>query len=258
MSTYKSNLDQVISLWKGENPILAPQTFQYPDVSEIIASFFAPGPYYYYIFNFYNHCFEYVHPNIRQVLGYEPEAFDLDLFFAIMNAEDMEQMKWKEAAAAEFLFRRIPPEKLTSYKVCYSFRLRSSQGIEKNILHQVITLTLQEDKIHYVLGVHTDISHLQGTPDNRISFIGLKGEPSYYSLNTAPDALLAPAADIKLSNREKEIVRMLAEGLSSKQIGDKLFISPHTVDTHRRHLLSRTQTSNTLELVAVCLRRGII
>jgi DNA-binding CsgD family transcriptional regulator len=51
---------------------------------------------------------------------------------------------------------------------------------------------------------------------------------------------------------------LLAAGLSSKQIGGQLFISPHTVDTHRRNLLKKMGVQNTLELVAICLKKGLI
>lgn len=61
-----------------------------------------------------------------------------------------------------------------------------------------------------------------------------------------------------LSKREIEVVRLLAEGLASKQIGVKLNISRLTVDKHRRNIITRTKCKNTTELVVKCLRSGII
>lgn len=51
-----------------------------------------------------------------------------------------------------------------------------------------------------------------------------------------------------LTDREIEIVRLLLEGKTSKEIGEKLFISKHTVDTHRRNVLEKTGTKSTSEL----------
>ena len=62
----------------------------------------------------------------------------------------------------------------------------------------------------------------------------------------------------RLSDREIEIVKLLAEGLCSKQIGRTLSISRHTVDTHRRNLLRKTGAANTLELAIKCVRAGLI
>lgn len=53
----------------------------------------------------------------------------------------------------------------------------------------------------------------------------------------------------ELSLREREIVRLLAKGLSSKKIAYKLGISVHTVDTHRRNMLRKTGSTNTAQLV---------
>lgn len=63
---------------------------------------------------------------------------------------------------------------------------------------------------------------------------------------------------LNLSNREIEIVRLLAEGLASKQIGSELDISKHTVDTHRRNLIMKTGCKNTMELVVRCVREGMV
>ncbi len=58
------------------------------------------------------------------------------------------------------------------------------------------------------------------------------------------------------TNREFEIVRLIMEGLSSKQIGEKLFISSHTVDTHRRNILKKTNHINVHELIIELQDRG--
>jgi DNA-binding CsgD family transcriptional regulator len=52
-----------------------------------------------------------------------------------------------------------------------------------------------------------------------------------------------------LTKREREILGCIAEGLSSKQIADKLYISQHTVDNHRKNMLAKTATRNCAELL---------
>lgn len=61
-----------------------------------------------------------------------------------------------------------------------------------------------------------------------------------------------------LSKRELEIVRLLGKGLSSKQIGEELFLSRHTVDTYRRKILDKTGTQNTAELVQLASRQNLV
>jgi DNA-binding NarL/FixJ family response regulator len=61
-----------------------------------------------------------------------------------------------------------------------------------------------------------------------------------------------------LSEREREVLQLVAEGRSSKEIAELLAISPATVETHRAHLLQKLRLHNTVEVVRYATRRGII
>lgn len=61
-----------------------------------------------------------------------------------------------------------------------------------------------------------------------------------------------------LSPREKEVLQLLAQGFTSKQIAGKLFISFKTVQTHRAHLMEKLHLDNRIGLVKYAIRKGII
>lgn len=61
-----------------------------------------------------------------------------------------------------------------------------------------------------------------------------------------------------LSEREREIFQLVAEGHSNKEIADLLSVSPATVETHRAHVLQKLDVHNTAELVLYAVRRGVI
>lgn len=61
-----------------------------------------------------------------------------------------------------------------------------------------------------------------------------------------------------LSKREFEIIRLIGKGLNSKTIGETLFISRHTVDTYRRHILEKTGCKNSAELISYATRNNLI
>ena len=61
-----------------------------------------------------------------------------------------------------------------------------------------------------------------------------------------------------LSNREQEILRLVADGRSNQEIGDLLFLSPATVQTHRAHIMAKLGLHNRTELVKYALRQGFI
>lgn len=61
-----------------------------------------------------------------------------------------------------------------------------------------------------------------------------------------------------LTAREQEILRLLAEGLSAKEIGEKLFISPKTVENHRANIMNKLDLHSTIELVRYSAKLGLI
>lgn len=61
-----------------------------------------------------------------------------------------------------------------------------------------------------------------------------------------------------LSEREREIFQLIAEGHSNKDIALILEISPATVETHRAHILQKLDVHNTAELVLYAVRKGVI
>src|SRR5512145_2093283 len=63
---------------------------------------------------------------------------------------------------------------------------------------------------------------------------------------------------IKLSRREKEILELISQGLSNKEIADKLQISQRTVERHRTHLLEKTGSKNSIRLVIYALKHNLI
>jgi len=61
-----------------------------------------------------------------------------------------------------------------------------------------------------------------------------------------------------LSEREREIFQLVAEGHSNKEIAELLSVSPATVETHRAHILQKLDLHNTAELVLYAVRHGVI
>ena len=67
----------------------------------------------------------------------------------------------------------------------------------------------------------------------------------------------SPALD-PLSERERDIIQLLALGYTNQEIGGKLFISVRTVDTHRAHIMRKLQLETRAELVLFALANGLI
>jgi DNA-binding NarL/FixJ family response regulator len=101
--------------------------------------------------------------------------------------------------------------------------------------------------IEYVLKGHyfmdTSVSHrvvkkLIGLPEKQVAISGTS-----YDLLTA---------------REQEVMGLLAEGLSTTQVADKLFISPKTVENHRHSIMKKLDLHSTIELARYAAKLGLI
>ena len=60
--------------------------------------------------------------------------------------------------------------------------------------------------------------------------------------------------DSKITNREKEVLEMLCQGLTAKEIGHSLHISTCTVESHRRNMIVKFDARNTVHMVVRALR----
>lgn len=62
----------------------------------------------------------------------------------------------------------------------------------------------------------------------------------------------------KLTDREREVLQLIAEGLSNRTIAKRLYISTKTVETHRAHLMEKLNTHSTADLTKYAIRKGLI
>ncbi|OUJ70310.1 response regulator [Hymenobacter crusticola] len=76
-------------------------------------------------------------------------------------------------------------------------------------------------------------------------------------LATEEEGAVNSAKDpFRLSSREREILKLVASGLTNQEIADKLFTSKRTVETHRQNLLEKTEAKNTPALIRYAMEQG--
>ena len=61
-----------------------------------------------------------------------------------------------------------------------------------------------------------------------------------------------------LTRREKEILKLIAEGLTNIEMSERLFVSPWTVDSHRKSIMTKLNTKNTALLVKYAIENGLL
>lgn len=85
----------------------------------------------------------------------------------------------------------------------------------------------------------------------------LRGQ-TYLSLEAAQSLRAGAGQQPMITRREKEVLQLIAEGLTNVEISEKLFISVPTVNTHRKSLLEKFDAKNTATLISKAIRMGLI
>jgi len=82
--------------------------------------------------------------------------------------------------------------------------------------------------------------------------------PAVSEVNEEVTSTLSADVSIAFTPREKEVLNLLADGLSNSQIGDRLHLSPRTVEKHVSSLLNKTSTSNRSELLRFAVDHHLV
>lgn len=78
---------------------------------------------------------------------------------------------------------------------------------------------------------------------------------SYLGHEDSPNEIVH---DVKLSERESEVLKLIAEGKTTREVSEKLFISVKTVGTHKQNILEKLELGSTADLIKYALKKGII
>ncbi len=145
----------------------------------------------------------------------------------------------------------LPHENRKDYKLINDYRIEDGQGRYIRVIEQFQALELDKHGNIWLALCIMDISPNQDISQplqNKV--INFKTGETL----SAPKKLL----DIGLSKREKEILGLISEGLISKEIADNLFISVHTVNTHRQKIIDKLNVKNSFEAISFARNYGMI
>ena len=217
---------------------------------------FQPGPCYYWLLNVKKATFEMISPEAEKVLGYPLEIITFPFLLQKVHPDDTPYLLNFEMTLADF-FSKLPYEKRLGYKIQYDFRLQKADGAYIKILNQMVMVQYEADSnLIRTFGVQADITHLKSDVRPVLSFIAFEdSDPSYYDVNVK--AIYKPAKSI-LSGREKQVLKLMLEGMISKEICEALTISKYTVDTHRKNLLLKTKSRSVSEMIKKAIVNGWI
>ncbi|MHC1778008.1 MAG: response regulator transcription factor [Lentimicrobium sp.] len=194
----------------------------------------------------------YTSKRSTQMIGIEPANVTPYHFFEATHPDDIQRHslgRSKLFKMANDLFISKKGNALLSSNVL----IRNPLGKYNSLLFQCyLFYTEIPVKTVYLIQVHTDISWFKKIKHGYHYYIGTD-----LSLFRYPDEILLKQGNI-FSDREFSIIRLIAAGLGSEEIAQKLFLSTHTVNTHRRNILKKTGKSTIPDLIYDLIERGLL
>lgn len=248
------------SIWNKSNDIATAKDHLPEDIriDELLGNLFCPGPHYYYVVDFFDRKLKYVSPSITEVLGLDYHSVSFDDIIAQVHTDDIDYVAKAEACVLNYLYHKNRRDFVTEYKNSYCFRLRTRDGSYKLFQHQSVILTTDpKGGFAKALNIHTDISHFTAVNNYKATISTVLDGQEYIHLDILKNNGLKQQSSL-FSRREIEIIRLLAKGLSSQTIADSLYISSHTVKKHRVNITQKSGVKSTGELVALCIKEGLI
>lgn len=196
--------------------------------------------------------FEYVSKNYAACLGLDAKELKtrgMRYFWSRIHPDDIDS--WLSALnhLMEFTLSEIEENKRHKANYTWNFRFKNADGAYVNIIQNTTPLVFDSECKPIIGLAHYTVLHpkikMEITASAKI--LNAKNEYETIYFNNFSQKLL----NDNISNRERDVIRLLILHLSSKEISEKLNISPHTVDTHRRNILKKLNISSTGELVGM-------
>jgi DNA-binding CsgD family transcriptional regulator len=190
----------------------------------------------------------YVGANVESWWGWTVEELlggSIQSFLGFVHPNDLVIHQKANVLLAEAFDNGSYEEKM-QLRLSFNYRIRSKKGQYVHILQTSSVLEIDtEGNLQTALTLLQEVNHAE---DFNKYYVHLYGVSKYrqileYRKNEQTFGIIE-----KLSEREVEITKYLLAGLDSKQISDCLFISRHTVDTHRRKILQKLRLQSSQEL----------
>ncbi|WP_438426214.1 response regulator transcription factor [Aquimarina macrocephali] len=228
-------------------------------LNSLLANIYSPGPSFQYILNMVTKSFEYVSNNVTETFAFCSETFTLEDYTRLIIQEDLDHVVNCEKIAGYFLFKFIKGSEIPFYKVSYQVKMVDSTNSPALFLRQSIAISYDDEyRISKVFTNQSRIDHITKVNNGKISFIDIRGIKSYYNISNISDLTKSPQNKKTLTSREIQIIKLIAEGYSSKEIADQLYISYNTVRTHRNNIIRNSHCASMPEVISYSIKEGLL
>jgi DNA-binding CsgD family transcriptional regulator len=207
----------------------------------------------------YKGVYDYISEGFADLFGVQPETIE-----ELLHPDDRKKIAGLQIRHAKFIYN-LPPSERNDYRTIYQVRMRSTvasadaiastgTGADNRWLNvtsrnQVIE-TDATGKAWIVMGMIELAPDQTPTDRVRCSVLNLRTGQFFNPYASSPEWTL--------TDRELEILSLMAHGLLSKEIAERLSVSKHTIDNHRKNILTKLESDNAIEAINTARAAGLI
>ena len=192
--------------------------------------------------------------NYANLLGYNKDEFE-KLNYAFFEAKIHPDDKYDLAMfglSSLKLFKELSNDEKLNHKVVYEFRMLNSSGEYVRVIDQYQILELDAVGQIWLMMSTIDLS-----PNQEAESL-VKCQIHNFRTGRIIPSSVENKPSLELTKRELEILTLVKQGMLSKEISSKLYISLHTVNTHRQRLLEKLGANNSIEAIIFATKYGLV
>ena len=230
------------------------------DTHLLIDNYLPDSAAFFYIVKYPDGKYNFLGKQQQHVSGYANEEFiekGVELFLQSVHPKQIDLILhgvYPDITA--FLSGLIDDQAKKSVLIQYNYQFKRKDGMYINLLEHVHVLEL--DKAGRPVLVLGNVIMLQNTETLPLRLTIKRFGQKEVSETVYSKVYTTLQSKQNITDREIEILGYLATGKTSKEIGRRLFISPHTVDTHRRSLLRKLDCKTVVELTNVAFQNALL
>lgn len=172
-----------------------------------------------------------------RLLGHDVRLNSEEDIFSFVYKDDIKDVRILRKISVSVM-RMLSTKDRSRASFVMDFRIRNSVGSNIRIMHQCIAAGGTDLNILNTENICTDISYLKNSGRVQYKWNG-PGQYVFERLLKREEKNEAPEMDFPLTSREFEIIKLTSLGNTCVEVATKLFISVHTVRTHRRNIIRK-------------------
>lgn len=213
-----------------------------------------------FIFNHKTMSYDFFSENIKEIMGYENEDFKNGGLEFAMSLVHPDHAKIYNRHVLPIMFKYYMTYafkgKNKDLRFSYTFKIKKKNGEYMWALHHMNAIKTNRlgFPVHTLLNM-VDVTSIK--TDDKINLtVSLKEDDEHFK--PIYSRIFSTQNSFSFSDRELEILELIAQGKTSEEISKSLAISKHTVITHRRNMLEKSKVKNSSELIQLAYRQNMI